>query len=289
MGLEDKGMLVRLSIGQWTAAKKDKTATAEVAVTHNSDVDMGNYRKALVAKEGLKIVQQVAGAARLFHLAQTLPWNDDGTRILPAANFMQYRDGISKLKSDFETAVQDVLSNYTAMIEDARRRLNGLFNQDEYPVLWELEAKYYFRVEFSPVPISEDFRLTLTDGEETRIRQEITDRASRAAEQANRDAWKRLHETVLRFVETLPGFDPNASGKDRGTFRDSLVSNAVELCDLLTRLNITNDPNLEAMRKEVEKKLTGYTAKTLREDDRTREAVTKDAKAILDAIAPFVS
>jgi hypothetical protein len=289
MGLEDKGMLVRLNIGQWTAAKKDKQATAEVAENHQSDIDMGNYRKALVAKEGLKIVQQVAGAARLFHLANTFPWTFDGVNLLPSDNFIYYRNGISKLKSDFEMATADVLSNYDAMIQDARRRLNGLFNADEYPDSWELEAKYYFRVSFDPIPISSDFRLTLTDGEETRIRQEITDRASRAAETANREAWKRLHDTVLRFVETLPAFDPNAAGKDRGTFRDSLVTNAVELCDLLTRLNITNDPHLETMRKEVEKKLTGYTAKTLREDDRTRAAVTKDAQAILDAIAPFVS
>ena len=34
-------------------------------------------------------------------------------------------------------------------------------------------------------------------------------------------------------------------------FRDSLVENARELCELLPKLNMTDDPNLEAIRKEL--------------------------------------
>jgi hypothetical protein len=287
--LEEKGMLVRLSIGQWTANRKDKTVTQEVATNHNSDADMGIYRKALVAKNGLKAVQSAAGDARTFHYTNTLPWNDNGDRILPAANFFIYRQEIDKLKKQFETAVQDIINNYDEMIADARIRLNGLFDSNDYPSKYELERKYYFTVDISPIPTSADFRLTLTNGEEEAIKEEIQNRLQTAAQKANLDAWKRLYETVARFGEVLPAFDPAAAGKDRGTFRDSLVGNAVELCDLLTRLNITDDPELERMRKEVENKLTAYSAKELREDTNARKEVTKDAEAILAAMKPFIS
>ncbi len=287
--LDSKGMLVKLSIGQWTANRKDKTVSQEVATAHNSDADMGIYRKALVAKEGLKTVQRAANEARTFHYTNTLPWSDEGARILPAANFFQYRAEIDKLKHLFELAVQDIILNYDSMVQDARIRLNGLFNPVDYPDRIELEQKYYFTIDIYPIPVSSDFRLTLTDGEEQKIKKEIEERLQVATQKANRDAWTRLYETVIRFTETLPAFDPAAVGKDRGIFRDSLVTNAVDLCDLLTRLNITEDKELDRMRDEVKTKLTAYTATTLRESAGARQEVTKDAQAILDAMRPFIS
>lgn len=286
--LNEKGMLVRLSIGQWTANKKDKAVSDEVAQNHNSDSDMGDYKKALVAREGLKAVQRAANDARIFHYENTLPWDDNGARILPSANFFTYRQGMDKLRREFEDAVSDVVNNYSSMVDDARIRLNGLFCASDYPDIYTLESKYYFTLDISPIPVSSDFRLTLTDGETDRIKSEIENRLQSATAAANRDAWQRLFDTVQRFTDTLPAFDPTQTGAARGTFRDSLVTNAADLCELLTRLNITDDPELERMRKEVEAKLTSYSAAALREDSRIRKTVTSDAESILNAMSAFM-
>jgi hypothetical protein len=66
-------------------------------------------------------------------------------------------------------------------------------------------------------------------------------------------------------------------------FRDSLVNNAVELCGLLTRLNVGNDANLEQARQKLEKAIAGVTPDRLREDEAKREAVKAEVDAILKA------
>jgi hypothetical protein len=58
------------------------------------------------------------------------------------------------------------------------------------------------------------------------------------------------------------------------------VNNATELCELLTRLNVTNDTKLEQARRTLEQALLGVTAEDLRKDDDLR----LDTKAKVDAI-----
>ena len=53
-------------------------------------------------------------------------------------------------------------------------------------------------------------------------------------------------------------------------FRDSLVTNANELCELLTKLNVTNDPKLEQARQALESAINGKCAEDLRKSDDLR-------------------
>jgi hypothetical protein len=52
------------------------------------------------------------------------------------------------------------------------------------------------------------------------------------------------------------------------------VTNAVDLCELLQVMNITNDPALTKASRKLEEVLSGITPKELREEDSTR-ALTK--------------
>jgi hypothetical protein len=64
-------------------------------------------------------------------------------------------------------------------------------------------------------------------------------------------------------------------------FRDSLVTNAVELCELLTKLNVTNDTKLENARKTLESLIVGVSPKDLREDEHMRLDVKSKVDEIL--------
>ena len=61
------------------------------------------------------------------------------------------------------------------------------------------------------------------------------------------EAWSRVQDLVEKTVERLA--NPEA------VFRDSLVDNAVELCGLMPSLNLTNDPEMEAVRQTIERTL----------------------------------
>jgi hypothetical protein len=92
------------------------------------------------------------------------------------------------------------------------------------------------------------------------------------------DAWSRMHEVLSHMSERLD----YQEGETKKIFRDSLVENARDLCDVLKHLNITGDLKLEEMRKNLEKQLSGVSAEDLREDDglrnQTKEVVDQMLK-----------
>ncbi len=83
-------MLCGLRISGWSARKLDRKVTDETNHAHGAASDAGRYNKALLAKDALAAVVTAANAARTFHYARTLPWLDDGARILPAAAYADF-------------------------------------------------------------------------------------------------------------------------------------------------------------------------------------------------------
>jgi len=96
---------------------------------------------------------------------------------------------------------------------------------------------------------------------------------------AAQDSWSRLHDALHRLSDRLV---VEEDGKKR-KFHDTMVTGAVELCELLTQMNITKDPALEKARRKLEEVLSGVTPQELREEDGTRILVKQKVDEILGA------
>lgn len=278
--IQSRAMLARLSITQWSGRKHDKAVSARVQAEYQAAPDSGRYNKLLVASDALKRVQSAASAARITHYRFTLPWRDDGARILPSAAYLDYTTELRACETEYWRAVDDLVNAYPALVDDARLRLNGMFNESDYPNPGKLRAHYTWATGIDPMPTADDFRVGLSADEVSRIRQDITDRTQAAVSQAMRDAWDRLYQAVSHMADRLSDAD--------AVFRDSLVGNVRELCALLPKLNLTDDPELERMRRAVESRLAGANPQDLRDDPRTRATVAQQARDIQSAMAAFM-
>ena len=278
--LKQKAMLAKLTITQFSASKQDKAATDSVKEKFNTGNDAGRYQKALIAREAIKAVSSAANEARIFHYAQTLPWKDDGARILPAANYLQYSEGMRQKKATFLAAVSKFVASYPDLIEEAKTRLSGLFNSADYPDAASIADRYTFETQIDPLPQAADFRVDLNSAEVDHIRKEIEARNNQAQAAATLDLWKRLNTAVEAMSERLN--DPKA------IFRDSLVSNIDEITEIIPRLNLTDDPGLDRIAKEAKAKLTAHTPEKLRTDINTRKETAKAADDLLNTMAAFM-
>jgi hypothetical protein len=72
------------------------------------------------------------------------------------------------------------------------------------------------------------------------------------------------------------------SGKKK-VFRDSLVDGAVDLCELLKNLNVTNDAKLEDARRKLEGVLAGLDPDILRESDGVRIETKNKIDSVLSS------
>jgi hypothetical protein len=280
MKLNDRALLVSLSISQWTARKLDKKATKDVADINRASTSAGRYNKSLLPLNDLLAnVHQKTGVIREKFAKNTLPWGVDGTRILPSANYLQFMQDFRKEKAEWQSLVDMFFDNYEYLVAEAKRWLGDLYDEKDYPSKDSVMTKFNMDMGIYPVP-SSDFRVALSSDELTRIREDLEARMTTVQQEAMNDCWHRLYKHVEHITEKLS--DP------KNIFRDSMIDNARETCDLLTRLNISDDPNLEAMRKQVETKLLDFHPDTLRNDFDVRQDTAAEARKIMDAMSVFM-
>ena len=289
--LSNRAMLAGVRISVWSARRVDKRVTAETNAAHNAHADAGRYNKALLAKNALASVTAAASAARLAHYGRTLPWMDDGARILPAAAYDDYAAAMRDIRLQFETAVADFIANYDGFVQDARARLNGMFDADEYPSAADIAGKFSFATRILPMPDAADFRVDLGDAAADAIRADMRRDMESAIADAQRDVWSRIATVVTHMVEKLNGYAPAARPGDKvaGIFRDSLVQNVRDLVAILPALNLTSDPHLSQVIDRLDRDLCAHDADALRDDDSLRQETADRAAAILADVADFLA
>lgn len=279
MNLSDRALLVQLSISQWTARKYDKKATQEVAYSHGTTTAAGRYNKSLLPMNGmLENVHRKAAHIRAKFYDNTLPWGIEGTQMLPTANYLEFMADFRKEKSEWETLVNMFVGDYDTLKLDAQRILGTLYREDDYPHRSDIASKFRMDLAVFPVP-SNDFRVAIGSEELTRIQQDVERRVAEAQTNAMRDVWQRLYDKVKHIAEKCS--DPKA------IFRDSMIDNARDICELLPRLNFTDDPNLETLRQEVEAKLIMH-PEILRNNPDKRRDTAAEAKRIMDSMGVFM-
>lgn len=277
-GIATSSMLVELSIGCWTARKLDRKVSNQVDADSGAKTRAGNYQKNLLAgTQKLDNIVKFAANARAWHQFNTLPWSDSGLRLLPMDNFLPYKERLGDIEEEFNALVQDFLDDYPNLVSAAAFQLGNLFDRSEYPEVDQIADKFKFSYVFSPVPTAGDFRIDINEQAKAELEEQFKQNFDERLQNAMRNAWARLHECLTHAKERL---EDTESG-DRKVFRDSLVTNAQELVELLKVLNVTKDPELERARQQLSQTFSGLDAKDLREDADARKGVRLEVENIL--------
>lgn len=271
-------MLIDLNISVWTGRKMDKKVSEEVDASKGTKARAGNYHKKLLAGSNkLENIQKIVGAVRSWNYQQTLPWSDGGSRLLPMKNFFNYKETLNNFENQFNSAVDEFITEYPQLVSGSAFTLGDLFDRGEYPTAESLKDKFKFKFVFSPVPDAGDFRIEVEDEAKAELEAQYKSYYEQKLADAMADAWTRLHETLSHISERLDYTDEN-----KKKFWDSTITNASELCTLLTSLNITNDPKMEQARQKLEKALSGVDASDIRESEAIRSSVKSKVDDILN-------
>ena len=278
MSISASAVLVELNISVWPASKIDREITDKV----NSDA--GAVRGASQTKKNLfagtslrKDISDFAARVRLYHNKHTLPWADKGERMLPTALFMDYKQTMNGFEQTFNMMCNNFYIEYPRLVAEAPTALQGLYKAEDYPELTDVRLKFGFRRTVKPVPEAGDFRLDIPAYDLEEMRSEFMSQQDRKLAEAMREPWDRLHKTLVAMSEKLTDVEGD-DGKKR--YHDTLLTNPLELCSLLTKLNITNDPKLEEARRQVEVAMLNADMESIKEDADTRS----ELKSMVDAI-----
>lgn len=285
MNISEKAMLVSLSISTWSGRKYDRDASSEVAQNHGTDVNRaGRFNKLLIDPAYLKDIASISGNARVYTMSVTLPWLNDGVRIIPVDMYLDYSQKMSEYKSQFNQAVDKLLVNYDALVKQARIELNGLFKETDYPSVDSIRRKHAINVRLFNLPDSADFRVSLSESEFQSTKQEIEQNLAEAQENAVRDVFNRVSMRMEHMLKRLKEVEAN----DGKGIRESMMKNIVDLADILPRLNITNNPDIDGIAMQIKSELATISSDDLRENQSSRIAAAQSARDILSKVSSYI-
>jgi hypothetical protein len=280
MSISSSAVLVELNISVWTANKLDKGATDSVLASNSASKDSAQVRKNLMAgTDKRKKISDYAAKARLYHNQTTLSWSDKGARLLPTSLFMDYKSNMNVYQQNMNTMIEDFYVNYADLIDLAKHHMGDLFNPYDYPSIEELRNKFGFRLVFSPLPEGGDFRLDIPKADMDELGQQYESAFNDRLKDAMREPWEKLHKTLIHISEKLTDIEGDDETKKR--YHDTLITNAQELCGLLTHLNVTKDPLLENARRSLELTMLGVDIEAIKESPDVRSSVKAKVDDIL--------
>ena len=279
MSISSSALLVELNISVWPASKLDREVTDKVNTDASAVRGASQTKKNLFAGTSLrKDISDFAARVRLYHNKHTLPWADKGERMLPTALFMDYKQTINGFEQTFNMMCNNFFIEYPRLVVDAPNNLGSMYKAEDYPEIEEVRMKFGFRRAVKPIPESGDFRLDIPAYDLAEMKNDYEKQYSSKLAEAMREPWERLHKMLVGMSEKLTDIEGDDSKK---RYHDTLISNPIELCGLLTKLNVTNDPKLEEARRQLELTMLGADIESIKEDADSRSALKAKVDAIL--------
>jgi hypothetical protein len=294
-------MLSSLNIRQWSGWKYDPDESDAVTRRHNAGKKRARVNKSVVPRSEFEEITQAVGRARRDHYFLTLPWTDDGWRVLPAATYIEY---VAKMKEDeaaFFAAVEHLVPRFERVVRrqrEAPEELGTLFNIKDYPGMREengvlrflfpneLRDEFSFATDVKPITNPEDFRVAIGDAERDRLKRQMAESVQAWLRTATRDLWQRLFDVVSHMSGRLSEYNSAEDGKKPKLYK-SMVSNIAEIVDVLPRLNVGGDAELDRMTETVRRSLIVDTDE-LKKSETARTDAARASAEIVQRMAAYM-
>ena len=287
MDLTRDAMLVSLRISAWSGRLYDREASDHVAAHHDASSSAGRYNKRLLPKAALAALNATMNETRIQHYAQSLLWDDKGSRLLTVDNYEHYTGIMDALRERLVRQRTRFIEDYDDYVEQARLDLGKLFRIQDYPSKDQLRDRFSIRYRITPVPDADHFIAKLASEDTDRVKHDIERHIEEQLHDAVDDLYRRLAEAVERVSERL---NEDGEGKPL-VFRDTMISNIRDLVDVVPRLNIFGDQRLARLCQQVKDRIAGVEPDSLRPsrtfDPVVRDRVKRDADALMEQFAGY--
>ena len=282
MSLSTKCMIMDMHLSRWSGTKVDPKASNKLVIEASAQTGSAVVSKRLVPKEAFTDIVTACNALRAHMTKHTLPWSDNGQRIMTRNIFEIFMSGFGELERQFNDAVREFIEvRYPKARDQAAFRMGALFVDADYPTPEELRKKFEVALDIDGITEPEDFRVALPQQELDKLKASMEESINRRLGAAMQDVWLRIASLLEHYIEKI--------SDEEAIFRDSTVNNLVELMNILPGLNVTGDPKLREIRKRIMDTIGSYQPDDLRKGADLRAAAAKEAREIRESINSHVN
>lgn len=272
----DNGLLVKMTIRVWTGRKTDRKVSVKITKSMHAADDAGVFVKNLMQTDAIKRMNASVKRARRALWDITVPWGDDGTRLLPTEHWAKFEDMLAQYKAEFDEEVELFMSQYEDARRAAKQRFGDMANDSDYPPPEDARRRFKFDVEYANIPQEGDIRVDLDPDQvseiESRVREQVQDKTNRAMA----TVCYRLNEALGNLYHQLDD--------ESQTLRAHTHKLVERLVDLMPALNVAGDPALIKAIDTMRNKVMAYDLDDMRRDPKLRRNTAKVAGQVLTAL-----
>lgn len=196
----------------------------------------------------------------------SLPYVEPGVRLIRQADIEPFVQVLQERRAELTTAEAELNGVYASIKEDARRRLNRLYNPSDYPP----EIRGLFAVDWDFPSVEPPSYLQRLSPE---VYQQEQDRVAQRFEEAVRLAEQAFASELGRLVSHLSERLAGGGDGERRIFRDSVVTNLTEFFERFKHLNVRSNADLDQLVEQAQDLVRGITPQELRDNAGLRQHV----------------
>lgn len=247
-----------LNQGSWNCKRQHKSETREENIRHNLDNDCEVYIK-LTKHESLAKALTIKGQIYAAHRRLTMPSPCDGMRVVPVGREFEHSNTLSDLNSQFKNHVNNFIDDYDGVVELARKRFNGLFDQSMFPPKEIMKEKFYNNTKYMSAPTQGDWGDWLQE----------------TASLSQLELQDRLVKAARHLIDSCAG---------DGKLYSSVLENLEDICSLAGDFNLLEDPIIAKAAKELLPVARDFSIDVLRDNKSLRAETSKRASEILKVL-----
>ena len=282
--ISSAAMLVKFGVTIPTFRKGDRTATEELATNNGAERKRFNLTKSLIDCAEFKSLKTHVGDVRNnIYYAKTQPWDDKGPRLLTNANYFDFHEKMTYAIDQGKDLWDIFLGTYEHQRDVvAPKELGDLYDQSQYPSLSDLQmGGFNMSLDYSGIAEAGDFRCDIGTEATESVRSQMQSSNDARIQGAMKDLWTQLHDQIQKFIKNLA--TDETTGK-RGKISDGIFDRLVDLTDMLHTCNITQDPDMDAMRRKLSVTLDSVSTDAIRNSPTVRENTHKKLTEALNSL-----
>lgn len=270
----EQGSLVQFKVSLWGA----KVKLPSEQIRAEADPDFVRGTKYLVEKSFLRPIDQERNTARGYLRAHSLPFPISGICFVPRDIVPEIEQRLQGHRENFLRQVEMFADQYENAKQNARLRLNGLFDESDYPE----HIRSFFSFQWQFFVMDAPSRMSILDPAIYHREQErFTEKMNEFRENAVMVLRERFVEMVNRIVDRLSG--------EKKIFRNSTIANIQEFLTSFDQLNISHDEDLEREVARCREILAGVDPNSLRSDENYKAHIARKMTEVQEQLGTMMT
>lgn len=269
------------SMGTRRALEREQVGT--VAEQFRADEQRLSASKRLVDTKhaAWRAVKTVLSHAKVYWLARTVPYVEDGVRLLRREACVAFAQQVATFQTDLATAARELQAARGEMLAAAQAELGELYDPEDFPSDWASEfAIMHDFQELNPPAVLKQMSAEIYERECARVKA--------AFEQAVAVGEQAFANEMLEIVGRLRlRLEPDQEGK-RKILHRTAIDGLHEFLERFRSLSIGSNEQLEQLTTRCRELTEGVTVEQLRDSGEQRAALVPALAEVEQTLAAMV-